>query len=139
MPGFCKSDKEQNSLSFLVADCFTKLCKSILVFPDSKISRGKPKTIQIVKASSLYNYIFCTRPWYSICKPGQANLHHWNCIEFFDHLQKIFFENNKHSLVKFGWIWLSDNCSITTGNTTPLCPESRRRCCLCLTLYVSAT
>lgn len=104
VPGFCKSDKEQNSLSFLVADCFTKLCKSILVFPDSKISRGKPKTIQIVKASSLYNYIFCTRTWYSICKPGQANLHHWNCIEFFDHLQKIFFENNKHSLVKFGWI-----------------------------------
>lgn len=139
VPGFCKSDKEQNSLSFLVADCFTKLCKSILVFPDSKISRGKPKTTQIVKASSLYNYIFCTRTWYSICKPnhiswpsmnaateipdqslchcgpllhisfryhipGQVNLHHWNCIEFFDHLQKIFFENNKHFLVKFGWI-----------------------------------
>lgn len=134
VPGFCKSDK-----SFLVADCFTKLCKSILVFPDSKISRGKPKTTQIVKASSLYNYFFCTRTWYSICKPnhiswpsmnaateipdqslchcgpllhisfryhipGQVNLHHWNCIEFFDHLQKNFFENNKHFLVKFGWI-----------------------------------
>lgn len=138
MPGFCKSDKEQNSLSFLVADCFTKLCKSILVFPDSKISRGKPKTIQIVKASSLYNYIFCTRPWYSICKPGQANLHHWNCIEFFDHLQKFSLRITNipwSNLVGF----VSDNCSITTGNTTPLCPESRRRYCLCLTLYVSAT
>lgn len=135
MPGFCKSDKEQNSLSFLVADCFTKLCKSILVFPDSKISRGKPKTIQIVKASSLYNYIFCTRPWYSICKPGQANLHHWNSSiiskKFSLRITNIPWSN----LVGF----VSDNCSITTGNTTLLCPESRRRCCLCLTLYVSAT
>lgn len=41
----------EHNLSFLVADCFTKLCKSM--FPDSKIatkfSCGRTKTTQIVK------------------------------------------------------------------------------------------
>lgn len=43
----------EHNLSFLVADCFTKLCKSM--FPDSKIatkfSCGRTKTTQIVKRS----------------------------------------------------------------------------------------
>lgn len=135
MPGFCKSDKEQNSLSFLVADCFTKLCKSILVFPDSKISRGKPKTIQIVKASSLYNYIFCGT--------ASANLARQICINGIASSSSIISKKISLRITNIPWSnlvgFVSDNCSITTGNTTPLCPESRRRCCLCLTLYVSAT
>ena len=43
----------EHNLSFLVADCFTKLCKSM--FPDSRIalkfSCGRTKTTQIVKHS----------------------------------------------------------------------------------------
>lgn len=138
VPGFCKSDKEQNSLSFLVADCFTALQVYTCIPGQQDLSWNAQDNPDCEGLISLWLHFLYqdvvqhlqTQPYFmtidecsdrnsdqSLCHcglllhksfryhiPGHANLYHWNCIEFFDHLQKNFLANNKHSLVTFGWI-----------------------------------